>query len=194
MKGFLWGGIGAAAAVLAAVLLLNRPETESKSQDRNTAKEEKVYVKHQPTYQEVYARLADPSQANDAENNLYEMKKLADDGNSEAAYMLSRLYFSSKSDADYESQAVKAIKENLNIACDNEKAHKYLKMAVQSDNKNYKALYELGCDYLGGASRTDAVVRNIKLADSCLQAALRHAQNDPLYKEMINEQIKKYSK
>ena len=193
-RGFLGGGIGVAAAVLTILLLRYKHELISVLTTHNDVIPSYVSLEYQPTYQEIYARLADPSQANDAENNLHEMEKLANEGNSEAAYMLSRLYFSSKSNADYESQDVKAIKQNLNIACDNEKAHKYLKVAIQSDNKNYKALYELGCDYLGGASRTDAVGRNIELADSCLQAALRYAQNDPLYKEMINVQIKKYSK
>ena len=153
-------------------------------------KEVKVVV-HRPTYKEVYTLLTDVSTAHEA---MKEMQSLADNGDSDAAYLLSRLYFSSKRADDYESQDVKTIKANLNLASDNVKAHQYLKMAVRNDDKNYKALYELGCDYLGGAGRTDAVSRNIGLADSCFQMALRYAQNDHLYKEMINAQIKKYNK
>lgn len=188
-KGYIFGGVGAVAVVIAAVLLLNKPETKPAPVD--TSKKVVVVAEHQPTYKEVYALLNNASTADDA---LNEMKRLADNGDSDAAYMLSRLYFSSKRADDYESQEVKTIKANLNLACDNEKAHQYLKMAVQNDDKNYKALYELGCDYLGGASRTEAVSRNMNLADSCLQAALQYAQDDPLYKEMISAQIKKYRK
>lgn len=190
---YVLGGVGVAAAMLIAIILLNKQQPEEPDlPEKNVVIA--VVDDNPPTYQEIYARLSDSSKASDAEYNLRKLQELADNGNSDAAYMLSRLYFSSKRSDDYESRDVKNIKKILNIACDNKKAHKYLKMAVRSDDKNYKALYELGCDYLGGSSRTDAVDRNIGLADSCLQAALLYAQNDPLYKEMINEQIKKYSK
>lgn len=188
-KGYIFGGIGAVAIVIAAILVLNRPNTEP-IPIVPEEKEVKVVV-HRPTYKEVYTLLTDVSTAHEA---MKEMQSLADNGDSDAAYLLSRLYFSSKRADDYESQDVKTIKANLNLASDNVKAHQYLKMAVRNDDKNYKALYELGCDYLGGAGRTDAVSRNIGLADSCFQMALRYAQNDHLYKEMINAQIKKYNK
>ena len=58
----------------------------------------------------------------------------------------------------------------------------------------YQALYELGCDYLGGNSRNTAVDRNIKKADSLFSKALElaRAAGDDFYVSLITNQMNKY--
>ena len=69
-----------------------------------------------------------------------------------------------------------------------------LLQTVKVNPENYCALYELGCDFLGGEMRTEAVNRNIEKADQYFQQALKYAQkqNDADYVNRINNQIEKY--
>ena len=66
---------------------------------------------------------------------------------------------------------------------------------IEQNPNHYYALYELGCDFLGGDARTEAVSRDITEADKYLRKALELAEknNDIRYVELIKEQIARYA-
>jgi hypothetical protein len=82
----------------------------------------------------------------------------------------------------------------LNIEIDNRKAHELLLKTIAANPENYCALYELGCDFLGGDMRTEAVDRDVDKADKFFQQALKYAQkqNDDDYVGRIQRQMEKY--
>lgn len=102
--------------------------------------------------------------------------------------------------------------KNDAISCDNaiallhngeSSSEGIMQLSDLSDNGNaeasfllsrYQALYELGCDYLGGNSRNTAVDRNIKKADSLFSKALElaRAAGDDFYVSLITNQMNKY--
>ena len=86
------------------------------------------------------------------------------------------------------------MRHDLNIKVDFDKSHSLLLKTVEQNHRHYQALYELGCDYLGGESRTVAVKRNIKTADMYLSEALKYAKavDDQHYISLIETQMEKY--
>lgn len=133
--------------------------------------------------------------AQNAPKGLQLATELSESGNAEATYLLSRLYFKSRSSRDYQPDSILKMKQTQQIAIDNIKAHELLLKAVDQDPNNYFALYELGCDYLGGDARTEAVERNTEEADKYLRKALALAQKkgDSHYTELIQEKIGLYT-
>lgn len=140
------------------------------------------------------AVLADLKDASKAKAAVGELEKLANEGNAEATYLLSRLYFVSKSVNDYRPDSVKLMQTNSGIAIDYTKAHQLLLKTVEANPSDYRAYYELGCDYLGGESRTDAVSRDIAKADDYFTKALELAEaaGDVDYSRNIRGQMEKY--
>lgn len=144
------------------------------------------------TYAYACYQLKDAKQA---EDGLKLIQEFSAEGNDEATYLLSQLYFKSLSPRDYQSDSIMVMKKALNLSVDNNKAHELLLKTIEQNPLHYHALYELGCDYLGGEARTEAVRRNIPEADKCLKRALEIAkeQNDNHYVELISVQIARYS-
>lgn len=122
------------------------------------------------------------------------LEQLSDKGDADATFLLSRLYFNSLKDDDYCPDSILAFKRNSNIEVDFNRSHQLLKKAIAQNPKCYQALYELGCDYLGGKSRTQAVSRDIKMADKYLTEAYLCAKavEDKQYISLIEAQMKKY--
>ena len=124
---------------------------------------------------------------------LQQLEHLSNNGNPDASFLLSRLYFQSKYDGDYCPDSIKQFQRQLNLHANNGRAHELLKRAVEQDPHNYHALYELACDYWGTTDRTDAVPqRDGKKALDCYSKALTYAEeaHDNDYIERINKYLK----
>ena len=130
----------------------------------------------------------------DKTSGLNMLEKLSDKGDAEATFLLSRLCFNSLKNDDYCPDSIKTMRKDFNIKIDFNKSHSLLEKTVVQNPRHYKALYELGCDYLGGQSRTEAVKRDIETADKYLSEALKYAKavDDTLYISLIETQMEKY--
>ena len=108
------------------------------------------------TYASALAMLKEPLTSKEG---LSEMQQLSNEGDADASYLLSRLYFKSLLDDDYSPDSIRTIQQTIHLAADNGRAHRLLQTAVSQNPKNYQALYELACDYWGAKERTEAVPR-----------------------------------
>ena len=183
------------AAVAAAVVLLVgvsiyffaiTPETK--------VVEKKVIVQQKPQLKGI-AKVADMMKSPEtAQAGLQQLEQMAEKQDAAAVFLLSRLYFRSNSSSDVTPDSVLMMQKALGIQTDNKKAHELLLQTVKADPENYCALYELGCDFLGGEMRTEAVNRNLEKADQYFQQALKYAQklSDADYVNRIERQIEKY--
>lgn len=142
-------------------------------------------------YADIVRDLKSPNTAKVAFNSLDSLVKL---DNVDATYLMSRLYFVSKSVSDYRPDSIKQMQKAIGIACDYAKAYDLLQKVIKLRPSDYRALYDMGCDYLGGASRTDAVTRDIDKADYYFTEALKYAKqsNDSEYVENVKAQVSKY--
>lgn len=124
-----------------------------------------------------------------ANEGFDKVKNLSERNYPEATYLLSRIYYGGKSNTD----SIKTMQKNLakeNIP-DNQLSHELIKKAVRADSSNYKALYELGSNYLGGKVRTNLDIRNIDSASYLLNKGLQQAKdnNDSYYVEKFKNQL-----
>ena len=92
-----------------------------------------------------------------ASEGFAQLESLSKDGNADATYLVSRLYFKSKLKDDYCPDSITRMQKMLKIGVDNRKAHRLLEISIEQNPRNYQALYELACDYWKGAQRTEAV-------------------------------------
>lgn len=122
-----------------------------------------------------------------AKEGLKLLTDMSNQGDADATYLLSRIYFISKEERDYIPDSVRIMQNALNIKTDYDKAHELLLETIRLSPNNYHALFELGCDYMGGDSRTDAVSRDIQKADQYFSKALEYAKmkNDTDYIKRI---------
>lgn len=125
---------------------------------------------------------------------IVQLSDLSDNGNAEASFLLSRLSFKSLKEGDYCPDSIKILRAETKVRVDFVKAHEMLEKTIAQNPNHYQALYELGCDYLGGNSRTTAVDRNVKKADTLFSKALElaHAAGDDFYVSLITSQMNKY--
>lgn len=182
-KNLIIGASGTTVALLVIGLLLWKLLGSPASQS---------LLPEEGTYAYACYQLKDPAQAKDG---LTLAEKLSDEGDARATYLLSRLYFQSLSSRDYQPDSIMAMKKNLATPVDNRKAHELLLKTAGQDPQNYFALYELGCDFVGGEARTEAVERNVAKGDEYLQKALRLANEkaDDHYARLIKQQIALYT-
>lgn len=122
-----------------------------------------------------------------AQEGLRLLEQLVDNGEADATYLLSRLLFESKKIDDYVPDSVKQMKRNTSITPNNDRAHKLLEKAIELNPQNYYAIFEMGCDYMGGEARTDAVERDTEEALKYFKQALKYAEkaNDEEYIDQI---------
>ena len=115
------------------------------------------------------------------------LNQLAEADHYEATFLLSRLYFKSSHNKDTAVDSILEMQANLNIVKDNQKAHQLLCKAVSLNDKDYKSLYELGCDYKAGKDRGGQ--QDIILAKEYLEKAfsLVRKTNDQNYKSKITD-------
>lgn len=117
------------------------------------------------------------------------LNSLVSNGDADATYLLSRLYFRSRLQDDYCPDSIRAMQQSLNVQCDNIKAHQLLQRAIDLNPKNYPALYELACDYWKADQRTEAISsRNGDKAEQYFNLARTYAveANDSLYLRMTD--------
>ena len=137
------------------------------------------------TYGSAIAAL---HRAETASEGFAQLESLSKDGNANATYLMSRLYFKSKLKDDYCPDSITRMQKLLKIGVDNRKAHRLLEISIEQNPRNYQALYELACDYWKGAQRTEAVQkRDADKAIDCFCKAMDHAKraNDRQYIRMI---------
>ena len=123
-----------------------------------------------------------------ASEGLAQLESLSKDGNADATFLMSRLYFKSRLKDDYSPDSIVRMQKLLKIGVDNRKAHRLLEISIEQNPRNYQALYELACDYWKGAQRTEAVQkRDADKAIDCFCKAMDHAKraNDRQYIRMI---------
>ncbi|MCC8113256.1 MAG: serine/threonine protein kinase [Bacteroidales bacterium] len=142
----------------------------------------------------TYADAVNALHKDQNETALAMLEQLSEKGNSDATYLLSRLYFKSRMIGDYRPDSLNRYQRATGVAIDNHKAHSLLQTAVEQNPRNYQALYELACDYWKADQRTEAVAeRNGPVAKDCFMKAKEYAQNvgDNEYVARIDEYLDK---
>lgn len=122
-------------------------------------------------------------------NSLNALQKLSSQGDADATYLLSRLYFRSKLQDDYCPDSIRVLQNKLHLQYDNITAHQLLQQSIDQNPRNYQALYELACDYWKADQRTEAVSdRNGDKAEQYFNLARNYATeaNDTHYLQMID--------
>jgi serine/threonine-protein kinase len=135
-------------------------------------------------------------------DGLKALKKLSDEGDASASYLLSRVYFRGKADDEsyYVPDSIRRIISGLDVVTNDRSAHQFLELAVQQDPTYYPALYDLACDYWKADQRTSAVSMRDgdKAEEYFLQAQrLAHESHDEVYCRKIDgylDAIKRWHK
>lgn len=186
-----YGLILAAAIVVGILLVVVTNMGGSSNNEEQTTTEESVAEARPLTFGDILDKLRDPAKAKEG---LKQLDSLVNKGDAEATYLKSRIYFLSNTANDYRPDSIKMMQDATGVTANNTEAHKLLLQTIKLNPNDYRALYELGCDYLGGSSRTNAVERDIDKADEYFTKALSAAQKakDDDFVRSINEQMAKY--
>ena len=185
---YIVGGI--AVCTIAGVLIL-RPSTIVPDIDPD---QNQIQIERQKAnYTTVVASLHDSSLST---RGMEDLKKLSDEGDAKATYLLSRLYYNYKP-TDFCPDSIRNFQQSLHISFDDIKAHQLLRKAVEQDGQDYHSLYELACDYWKAEQRTQAVKdRDGNLAKSYFDKAREYAieANDQKYVSLIDTYLDDYRK
>lgn len=118
------------------------------------------------------------------------LKQMKD--NSDAMYLLSRLYYKPINAGGLSDSIVK-MQLNLSgiVEPNNKVAHDYLLNIVKQTPDHYMALYELGLDYLAGIDRTGGEERDLEKSETYFKRALDAAlqKGDAVFSEKIKGQL-----
>lgn len=128
---------------------------------------------------------------------LENLHKLSDNGDFQASFLLSRLYYNYKyyddKDRDYCPDTIRSLQQSLNIDQDDSKAHELLKKSVKQNEQDYHALYELARDFWKAGQRVETLgSRDVSDADNAIEffsKALKFAKDvhDERYIQLIEE-------
>ena len=119
------------------------------------------------------------------------IKERADEGDYEAAFLVSRLYFDpssvAKEGTEFYQTKWESMRGKCGIMADNTAAHNYLMKAWRTDKgKNDPALlYELGCDFLYGRG----VDKNFGKAHTCFEQVDMMTSSSSPYKEAVKDKL-----
>lgn len=144
------------------------------------------------SFTNVRKQLLDPDQAKAAFATL---QKMADEGDVDAKFTLSRLYAISSGpyilSDDYLNMQANLKDE---IQPDAVQAHEMLKEIISDHSDYYPALCELAYDYYAGKPLSGNDDINLRRAKSLLESALVYANNaeDIPYKNKINSLLERY--
>ncbi len=132
--------------------------------------------------------------ASTAPEGLKRLEVLSANNEFDATYLLSRLY-ADDSDPSV-SDEIRKMKHNGSIRTDLLRAHELNQLSVEQNGESYKALYELGTDFLAGSVRTgmpNKQSRNLSLSYTYLKKAwnLARDHNDKFYAGLIEKEIRK---
>ena len=127
------------------------------------------------------------------QTGLAHLKEMCNDANNtEAIYILSRLYCADKKNPP--SDAIVVMQNNISglLTPSNSKAHELLLMVVNKDPDNYMALYDLGIDYYRGKER--GTERDLIKSRNLFTQALNKAKKngDPVYESKIQGWLSKF--
>lgn len=129
-------------------------------------------------------------------NGFKAIQELADDGDNDAMLLRSRIYYKKESKSEVDlldlGVVIENIREVLGIDADNDKAHNYLVEYVKVNKDDYRAWFELGCDYFAGSMR--GVKRDLRSAKYCLINAKNLLSDDggeisKQYREEIDKKL-----
>ncbi len=140
----------------------------------------------------IRKQLLNPSEAKEGLDGL---RSMADNGNVEAKFILSRLYAVSSGSFTLNDEFV-TMQANLKkeLSQSPSKAHSLLGEIIKAQGDYYPALYELACDYYEGPSLTGGEARNLRYAKELLDKAYKYASEaeDPVYVNKISALLRKY--
>lgn len=182
---YVIGGI--VACSIAGVLFLKPSEPDPPHPIIKTDNTSIPYELREADYKSAVASLHDSSTSSQGMDDL---KKLSDEGNAKATYLLSRLYYNYKT-TDYCPDSISNFQQILHVSFDDNKAHDFLKKSVEQDGKDYHSLFELACDFwkvdqrikdLGGRDPKEGDMAIRYFHDALVYAKRAH---DGLYVKMI---------
>lgn len=167
----------AAACLLGVGIFLALPSGGDHPDQPDIASVEKVSSSDVNNSHNGYAiAVASLHSSATASEGLKQLEVLSEQGNTEATYLLSRLYFKSNAEQDFCPDSIVSMQKNAQIVINNDRAHELLLLAVKQDPANYKALYELGCDFFGGANRASGYSRDADRALELFRQAKDYAE------------------
>lgn len=187
-----YGKILLAAIVVCIVVVIALNTLGGNNEGKSETTTEETKSEDRPlTYADILDNLRNPAKA---ATGLKQLDSLVNKGDAEATYLKSRILFLSNTANDYRPDSIKTMQEATKVSANNVEAHKLLLKTISLNPNDYRALYELGCDHLGGSSRTNAVERDIDKADEYFTKALKAAQaaKDVDFVRSISEQMAKY--
>jgi serine/threonine-protein kinase len=179
-------GGGVAAALLVGIIAMVSHRSSSDSDSPAIAPIENI------SYEKAATMLRIENLASDG---FAMLKQLAEQDDAQALFLLSRLYFKSgeESDITNTTDSLEEVRQWLGINIDNARAHSLLVKAVNLNQSDYHAEYELGCDYksnLRGTTRqTDSAY--IYLSDALKKANIN---NDREYIDKITDKMSNLQK
>lgn len=139
------------------------------------------------SYNEVVALMNNQATAKEG---FEQLKNLANNNDYKSVFLLSRLYFKSGEESDNINNVDSLIqlRQWLGLEINNKLAHNLLIKAVELNDSNYRAQYELGCDYKSNRRGTN---RQNDSAYIYLSKAFHNAEvaNDFSYQRKIKEKI-----
>lgn len=195
-KKMLLGGLVAALIVVVVVILLTVFRSTQVEHDpyRDTVETDTSKVVLSPLEMSPLKKACNHLGSTDkAAEGLRELNALADGGDVEAMFILSRLYAVQVGAVTLSDEYV-LMQANLKdtLSPDARKAHNILLEIKDKDPKYYKALYELACDYWEGSAA--GAQRDLSLAKKLLNEAATLAKNagDKVYENKINAMLQKY--
>lgn len=185
---YIIGGI--AACSIASALIL-----KPSNHDPDPIPVQTPLVAQTTDYTSAVSSLHDFSSSS---KGLESLKKLSDDGNAKATYLLSRLYYSYKP-TDFCPDSIRILQQSLHMSFDDKKAHQLLKKSVEQDGSDYHSLYELACDFWKADQRIEglsAEVEERRKSKTYFDKAREYAidANDQKYVSMIDAYLEDYKK
>lgn len=183
-KWLLPGGIAAAVLLIVCLFMFMRPEPLPPPIDPVVVVSDGLSA--------VRKQLLNP---NEAKKGFEKLKKMVDEGNVEARFIMSRLYAVSAGSFTLNDEFI-TMQANLEkvVSPNAAEAHKLLEKIVKEHPNYYPALYELACNYYEGPALTGGEPRNLRQAKELLDKAYDYATQaeDLVYVNKISALLRKY--
>lgn len=190
---FMIGGVLCSIVLVSAIVLLwlyTKEESIPTPDGPTETIKEEVIVEND--INAVKKQLANP---NTAKNAFEQLQNMVKDGDTDATYIMSRLYAVSSGSFTLADEFV-TMQANLQgvIEQNPAEAHRMLGETLRKNPKHYQALYELACDYYEGPALTGGEARNLRYAKDLLDKAYAAATEaeDPVFINKISALLRKY--
>lgn len=170
-------------------------DKESKEEKKEIVTEAKTDVSVAPISSDMAEVREKLLKAETAGEGFEELRKLSDQGDVEAMFVLSRLYAVSVGSFTL-ADDILVMQANLKgqVSPDPAKAHQMLVQIIKKNPDFYPALYELGCNYYEGPALTGGEARDLRSAKVLFDRAAKAAKeaNDPVFINKISAMLSKY--